>query len=273
MARIKGIEIADLTVGTGAEATSESVVLVSVRMFLRRGDEVVPSPGFGPKILIDLGRRDAIAGLRYAIPGMRVGGIRKILISPHLAYGAFGIPDKVPPNALLRCEVELLEIREREVLLPQDAPPGKLLLVTSGGGAVRGLPWWQFSASEGGRCGVSIVRPIVGLRWRNTPRKNLEISLAPDEISVLIENALHLPKALLEVCVPPEKLWSGKTDQGYPFTFGGDDKKPCVTLNVYEMRQTLCNYSIQEDCVALHDSDFFQAVSRLIRPHLSANPI
>ena len=38
----KGIEIKDLVVGTGDEATKDSVVVVSLREFLRRGDEGRP---------------------------------------------------------------------------------------------------------------------------------------------------------------------------------------------------------------------------------------
>jgi FKBP-type peptidyl-prolyl cis-trans isomerase len=47
-------------------------------------------------MVIDLGRRESIAGLRYGIPGMRVGGTREIVISPHLAYGEVGIPGRIP---------------------------------------------------------------------------------------------------------------------------------------------------------------------------------
>ncbi len=43
----KNIEIKDLTVGTGEEAAKDSIVAVNVREFLRRADEVSPSPMFG----------------------------------------------------------------------------------------------------------------------------------------------------------------------------------------------------------------------------------
>lgn len=127
----KGIETRDLTVGLGDEATKESNVVANVRTFLRRGDEVSNSPLFGAKRVIDLGRRECIAGLRYGIPGMRVGGTREIVISPHLAYGEVGLPGRIPANALLRCEVELLEIRQHSGVLPQDWLPGKILMLRS----------------------------------------------------------------------------------------------------------------------------------------------
>src|SRR6478752_973578 len=112
MGKVRGIEITDLRVGSGAEATTEDNVAVNVRTFLRRGDEVSYSPAFGPRMVIALSRRDCIAGVLKGIPGMRVGGLRQIVISPHLAYGESGVPGRIPANALLRCEVELIAIRD-----------------------------------------------------------------------------------------------------------------------------------------------------------------
>ncbi len=43
---------------------------------------------------------------------MRVGGVRKLRIGPHLAYRDVGIPGVIPPNAVLMFEVELLAIRD-----------------------------------------------------------------------------------------------------------------------------------------------------------------
>jgi FKBP-type peptidyl-prolyl cis-trans isomerase len=44
---------------------------------------------------------------------MRVGGKRELIVSPHLAYGEMGIPGKIPANAVIRFEVELLDVREQ----------------------------------------------------------------------------------------------------------------------------------------------------------------
>ncbi|MBZ5500508.1 MAG: FKBP-type peptidyl-prolyl cis-trans isomerase [Acidobacteriia bacterium] len=48
-----------------------------------------------------MGKREVIAGLEYGIEGMRVGGVRKISVSPHLAYRDTGVADKIPGNAKL----------------------------------------------------------------------------------------------------------------------------------------------------------------------------
>ncbi len=59
---------------------------------------------------IVLGRRQAIAGVEQALMGMRAGGYRKVRVSPHLAYRDKGIPDLIPPNAVLICEIWLRNI-------------------------------------------------------------------------------------------------------------------------------------------------------------------
>jgi FKBP-type peptidyl-prolyl cis-trans isomerase len=54
-----------------------------------------------------LGRREAVAGVEHALLGMKVGGYRKVRVSPHLAYRDKGIPDLIPSNAVLICDIWL----------------------------------------------------------------------------------------------------------------------------------------------------------------------
>jgi FKBP-type peptidyl-prolyl cis-trans isomerase len=56
-----------------------------------------------------VGDRDMIAGLRYGLHGMRIGGRRKFRASPHLCYGEEGVPGKVPKNAVLVFDVHVKE--------------------------------------------------------------------------------------------------------------------------------------------------------------------
>jgi FKBP-type peptidyl-prolyl cis-trans isomerase len=52
-----------------------------------------------------------INGLFYGIEGMRVGGTRRLRISPHMAFGGKGLPGTIPANAVLVVECSVLEER------------------------------------------------------------------------------------------------------------------------------------------------------------------
>ncbi|HVT13087.1 MAG TPA: FKBP-type peptidyl-prolyl cis-trans isomerase [Fimbriimonadaceae bacterium] len=56
---------------------------------------------------VTLGQGSVIKGWDQGIPGMKVGGERKLKIPPSLAYGANG-RDKIPPNATLDFDIKLL---------------------------------------------------------------------------------------------------------------------------------------------------------------------
>jgi FKBP-type peptidyl-prolyl cis-trans isomerase FkpA len=103
---MSGLEIEETKVGTGVTAHRGDHVTVRYSGFLNRGDafqtDVTTS--------FTLGERHVIAGLERGLEGMRVGGVRKLRVSPHLAYRDTGIPGVVPPNAVLVFEVELLSI-------------------------------------------------------------------------------------------------------------------------------------------------------------------
>ena len=59
---------------------------------------------------LTLGRRRAIAGVEYALVGMKRGGYRKVRVNPHLAYRDQGVDGLVPANAVLIVELWLREI-------------------------------------------------------------------------------------------------------------------------------------------------------------------
>ena len=65
---------------------------------------------------IMLGRRQAMAGIEHALTGMKAGGYRKVRISPHLAYRDTGIPDMIPPDAVLVCEIWLRHLEKKEIV-------------------------------------------------------------------------------------------------------------------------------------------------------------
>jgi FKBP-type peptidyl-prolyl cis-trans isomerase len=105
-----GLRITDLQIGDGPEASSGQTVVVNYRGTLENGREFDSSYGRGP-FSFPLGAGRVIRGWDEGVAGMQVGGKRKLVIPPDLAYGQRGAGGVIPPNATLIFEVELLEIK------------------------------------------------------------------------------------------------------------------------------------------------------------------
>ena len=106
-----GLYVEDLTEGRGLAARSGHVVVVHYTGWLPNGEEI-DTTREGEARSFQLGaRRDVIAGWEQGVTGMRIGGKRRLVIPPHLAYGARGVPGAIPPNATLIYEFELIDIK------------------------------------------------------------------------------------------------------------------------------------------------------------------
>ena len=104
----------DLVVGTGAQASAGSHVTVSYTGWLYdatrangKGNQFDSSPSYS----FMLGVGTVIAGWDQGVVGMRVGGQRRLVIPPNLAYGSTGAGTTISPNATLVFEITLLSIR------------------------------------------------------------------------------------------------------------------------------------------------------------------
>lgn len=105
----------DLVVGSGEPARAGQEVVVHYRGQLEDGsvfeDSRVARDGQPVPVVLVEGR--AIAGWVKGVPGMRVGGMRRLSIPSRLGYGAQGYPaGKIPPHADLVFTVELFAVRE-----------------------------------------------------------------------------------------------------------------------------------------------------------------
>ncbi len=110
ISKIPGLEIYDTTVGTGAEAKAGQTVSVHYAGFLTDGTQFDSSIGRGVPFEFNLGAGQVIQGWDQGVAGMKVGGVRKLIIAPELGYGAQGI-GPIPGNATLVFEVQLLEVK------------------------------------------------------------------------------------------------------------------------------------------------------------------
>ena len=103
------LEIVDEVVGTGAEAKKDDKVKVHYTGTLMNGKMFDSSRGKDP-FPVTVGAGQVIKGWDQGLPGMRVGGKRKLTIPWQDAYGEKGSPPSIPPKAALKFDVELLEI-------------------------------------------------------------------------------------------------------------------------------------------------------------------
>jgi FKBP-type peptidyl-prolyl cis-trans isomerase len=107
----KELTIDDITLGTGPVAEAGDTVSVHYTGTLEDGTKFDSSKDRGTPFVFTVGRGNVIEGWEKGIPGMQVGGVRKLTIPSDMAYGNQGVPGVIPGGATLLFEVELLEIK------------------------------------------------------------------------------------------------------------------------------------------------------------------
>jgi hypothetical protein len=116
-----GIDVVEDWPGSGAPIRRQRVYRLRLKLWLNQGEPIRWDRPFGPigrarleddgaTLLTELriDRENLFAGLFRGIDGMRIGGRRKLKISPHLAYGEKGIPGRIPPLAVIIAEIEFI---------------------------------------------------------------------------------------------------------------------------------------------------------------------
>jgi len=106
----------DLRAGTGTEAVAGKTLTVNYTGWIYdptrtdlKGLQFDSSQNTDP-FVFTLGIQDVIQGWDQGLVGMKVGGIRKLVIPSSLAYG--GVRNRsIPPFATLVFEVELLDVQ------------------------------------------------------------------------------------------------------------------------------------------------------------------
>lgn len=106
------LEITDITTGDGVEAVAGSTVQVHyVGVAFSTGEEFDSSWNRGTPLAFPLGKQRVIAGWDQGIQGMKVGGRRKLVIPPHLAYGEHGAGGVIKPGETLIFVCDLVAVQ------------------------------------------------------------------------------------------------------------------------------------------------------------------
>lgn len=106
-----GLKYQDLTTGTGDEAEKGDTVSVHYDGRLTDGTKFDSSRDRDQPFSFKIGAGQVIKGWDEGVAGMKVGGVRKLIIPADLGYGANGVPGVIPGDATLIFEVELLAIK------------------------------------------------------------------------------------------------------------------------------------------------------------------
>lgn len=107
----------DTQEGTGKTAEKGKAVLVHYTGWLydpkapdAKGEKFDTSEGRATPFGFVLGAGRVIRGWDEGLPGMKEGGKRTLIIPPNMAYGDRGAGGKIPPNATLVFDVELIRL-------------------------------------------------------------------------------------------------------------------------------------------------------------------
>jgi FKBP-type peptidyl-prolyl cis-trans isomerase FkpA len=109
------LTLTDLTEGTGDGLLTNSIVIVHYTLWLydpagtdSKGTRIGSSRDSpGTPLTFRLGTNAVIPGFEQAVQSMRVGGVRRAIVPPSLAYGSSG-NQSIPGNAWIVFEIELI---------------------------------------------------------------------------------------------------------------------------------------------------------------------
>ncbi len=107
--RKSGLNSDILREGTGREAKTSDLLTVHYNAFLTTGEKVDSSYERGRTLTFKLGAGAVIIGWDTALVGVKAGEKRRVTVPASQAYGSKG-QNKVPPNATVIFEVEVLKI-------------------------------------------------------------------------------------------------------------------------------------------------------------------
>ena len=105
-----GLKYLEVQAGTGQTAAqNQQAVSVHYTGYFTDGTPFDSSCNLGSPLKFVVGNASLITGFEQGIVGMRVGGVRRLVVPPGLAYGETG-RGNIPPNTTLVFDVELVDL-------------------------------------------------------------------------------------------------------------------------------------------------------------------
>jgi FKBP-type peptidyl-prolyl cis-trans isomerase len=109
LAKVEKLEIIDVTEGSG-DSVPEGATITAHYTGARCKDGVIfqSSHDFGDPVTFGLSQ--VIEGWQQGVPGMKPGGVRRLIIPSQLAYGSVRAAANIPPNSDLVFDIELVAV-------------------------------------------------------------------------------------------------------------------------------------------------------------------
>ena len=275
-----GVEFVEIIEGSGEPVTGNVWVRVRVRMFLNKGKELTGLWGASDEgMCFRLTDREIVPGLRYSVDGMRVGGRREVTIGPHLAYGETGIPGVIPPNALLRGQIELLEAGQLGEPTPvqQSEKLGCSLSIREWGEESSRLPRWnlifldQLHPHYPSQC-------VLELEWstrsdgkwgrKTAQRRTIALPMDRDAIEQMIDAGKRLPADHTSECLDTSGVHS---HGGMSPTRANTDSAICRSVSLFDNGEYRTSY-VREDSPLWTTTDWGKRIMSLVAPYFTEAP-
>ena len=110
IAKVDALQTIDIIPGTGAEVPAGATITAHYTGALcKNGIIFQSSHDFGQPVTFGLDQ--VIRGWTEGVPGMKVGGMRRLIIPSEMAYGSVRAAANIPPNSDLVFDIELVDIK------------------------------------------------------------------------------------------------------------------------------------------------------------------
>lgn len=112
LSKVVELQVIDTVVGSGGEVTEGATITAHYTGALCKDGTIFQS-SHDTGEPVTFGLNQVIKGWTRGVPGMKVGGVRRLIIPSALAYGSKRAASNIPPNSDLVFDIELIDIPKK----------------------------------------------------------------------------------------------------------------------------------------------------------------